>query len=270
MFVLIRRKIFLIDISPGLFCPCPPSPRLCEFRFSIYYWWRTPYVLELHVAWRGITVVTVTVGVIFFHFVYFRNPTSRHSRGPASDPLNVWRRKEKLDTPSPARPPRAGTRAWAISLCPRSTPTRRPPAWRPPPAAPAWAAPRRTWPESVPGQVLLSSPAGWHFIFRSSQSLKTPLLDQTNTPAQKKNTSKVGRTPLNVKKFLGSAFKWVACVYWVSWLSYIIIRRGGKSKSYKMMDVQDKTINRDQNNLTTPMKAKEKVNKKSPLKKIKL
>ena len=49
-----------------------------------------------------------------------------------------------------------------------------------------------------------------------------------------------------------------------------ISRRGGKSKSYKMMDVQDKTINRDQNNLTTPMKAKEKVLKKSPLKKIKL
>ena len=45
--------------------------------------------------------------------------------------------------------------------------------------------------------------------FRSSQSLKTPLLDQTNTPAQKKNTSKLGRTPLNVKKFIGSAFKWV-------------------------------------------------------------
>ena len=54
-------------------------------------------------------------------------------------------------------------------------------------------------------------------------------------------------------------------------LTLSVITRGGrKSKSYKMMDVQDKTINRDQNNLTTPMKAKEKVNKKSPLKKIKL
>ena len=49
-----------------------------------------------------------------------------------------------------------------------------------------------------------------------------------------------------------------------------VIRGGRKSKSYKMMDVQDKTINRDQNNLTTPMKAKEKVNKKSPLKKFKI
>ena len=53
-------------------------------------------------------------------------------------------------------------------------------------------------------------------------------------------------------------------------ICFFFIRGGRKSKSYKMMDVQDKTINRDQNNLTTPMKAKEKVNKKSPLKKIKL
>ena len=96
---------------------------------------------------------------------------------------------------------------------------------------------------------------GSHLIidqfFRSQQSLKTPLIDSTNTP-KSKNTSKIGRTPINVKKVIQSAF------------------RSKKSKSYKMMDVQDKTINRDQNNLTTPMKAKEKVNKKSPLKKIKL
>merc|ERR1712029_566168 len=85
---------------------------------------------------------------------------------------------------------------------------------------------------------------------RSQQSLKTPLLDQTNTP-KAKNTSKIGRTPINFKKFVGSAF------------------RSKKSKSYKMMDIQDKTINRDQNNLATPMKAKEK-SSKSPVKKMKV
>ena len=82
--------------------------------------------------------------------------------------------------------------------------------------------------------------------------MKTPLLDQTNTP-NAKNTSKIGRTPIgkNFKKIVGSAF------------------RSTKSKSYKMMDIQDKTINRDQNNLTTPMKAKEK-SSKSPVKKMKV
>ena len=81
--------------------------------------------------------------------------------------------------------------------------------------------------------------------------MKTPLLDATNTPKSKntsRNTSKLGRTPLNLKKVIGSAF------------------RSKKSKSYKMMDIQDKTINRDQNNLTTPMKAKAK----SPVKKMKV
>ena len=87
---------------------------------------------------------------------------------------------------------------------------------------------------------------------RSAQSLKTPLLDQTNTPKTKvKNTTKIGRTPKNMMKMIGSAF------------------RPKGSKSYRMMDIQDKTINRDQNNLTTPMKAKEKA-AKSPLKKIKI
>ena len=94
---------------------------------------------------------------------------------------------------------------------------------------------------------------GSHLIidqfFRSQQSLKTPLIDSTNTP-KSKNTSKIGRTPINVKKVIQSAF------------------RSKKSKSYKMMDIQDKTINRDQNNLTTPMKAKDKA--KSPVKKMKI
>ena len=86
-------------------------------------------------------------------------------------------------------------------------------------------------------------------LSRSQQSLKTPLLDATNTP-KSKNSSKLGRTPLNLKKVIGSAF------------------RSKKSKSYKMMDIQDKTINRDQNNLTTPMKAK--ATTKSPVKKMKI
>ena len=88
------------------------------------------------------------------------------------------------------------------------------------------------------------------FLLRSQQSLKTPLLDATNTTPKSKNTSKLGRTPLNLKKVIGSAF------------------RSKKSKSYKMMDIQDKTINRDQNNLTTPMKAK--ATTKSPVKKMKV
>ena len=79
--------------------------------------------------------------------------------------------------------------------------------------------------------------------------MKTPLLDQTNTPNKTKNTSKLGRTPLNVKKLLSSTFR-------------------KKNKSYKMMDIQDKTIQRDQTNLSTPMKAKDKT--KSPIKKIKI
>ena len=63
--------------------------------------------------------------------------------------------------------------------------------------------------------------------------------------------------------------KCLLCLFLLA-IAMFFIRGGRKSKSYKMMDVQDKTINRDQNNLTTPMKAKEKVNKKSPLKKFKL
>ena len=79
--------------------------------------------------------------------------------------------------------------------------------------------------------------------------MKTPLLDQTNTPTKVKNTSKLGKTPLNMKKLMTSAFR-------------------KKNKSYKMMDIQDKTIQRDQTNLSTPMKAKDKA--KSPIKKIKI
>merc|ERR1711983_461898 len=54
---------------------------------------------------------------------------------------------------------------------------------------------------------------------KSLGNLSLPKINpNTSSSSLEKNTSKLGRTPLNVKKFLGSAFK-----------------RGGKSKSYKMM-----------------------------------
>jgi len=78
---------------------------------------------------------------------------------------------------------------------------------------------------------------------RSALSQKTPLLDATNimqTPVanKTKNQSKLGTkmTPLRFKKMIGSAF------------------RGKKQKKYSMMEVQDKTINRDQNVKDTPLK----------------
>ena len=190
-----------------------------------------------------------------FNLYFSRTPTSRPSPGPVSGPPRGC--GARRGTRGQARPPRAGTRVWATCPCPRtrSTPARA--AWTPPPSLSSptrgSAVTPRTCPELVPGRYkVCNCPPFINSLntFRSQQSLKTPLLDQTNTP-KAKNTSKIGRTPINFKKFVGSAF------------------RSKKSKSYKMMDIQDKTINRDQNNLATPMKAKEK-SSKSPVKKMKV
>jgi len=84
---------------------------------------------------------------------------------------------------------------------------------------------------------------------RSVASLKTPLLDSTNTPNKSKNQSKLSKmTPLGIRKLVGSAFR--------------------KKDEYKLMNKQDKTINRDQSVKTTPLKSKDR-GVGSPRKKLK-
>jgi len=85
-------------------------------------------------------------------------------------------------------------------------------------------------------------------VTRSSTTLKTPLLDTTNTPEKKPSTSsKMSRiTPIAMKK-LSSAFR---------------------NKTYKLMKKQDQNIDRDQiKSRTAPLKAKDKV-VPSPRKKL--
>jgi len=91
---------------------------------------------------------------------------------------------------------------------------------------------------SYPG-VSSNTPDMSRVSTRSAVSLKTPLLDTTNTPNKSKNQSKLSKmTPLGLRKMMGSAFR--------------------KKEKYKLMNRQDKTINRDQSVKTTPLKSKEK------------
>jgi len=101
---------------------------------------------------------------------------------------------------------------------------------------------------SYPG-VSSNTPDMSRVSSRSAQSLKTPLLDTTNTPNKSRNQSKLSKmTPLGLRKVLGSAFR--------------------TGKKYKLMRKQDNTINRDQSVKTTPLKSKDRV-VSSPRKKVK-
>jgi len=104
---------------------------------------------------------------------------------------------------------------------------------------------------SYPG-VSSNTPDMSRVSTKSAVSLKTPLLDTTNTPNKSKNQSKLTKmTPLALRKIMGSAFR-------------------PKKEKYKLMSKQDKTINRDQSVKTTPLKSKEKVvGGGSPRKKLK-
>jgi len=100
---------------------------------------------------------------------------------------------------------------------------------------------------SYPG-VSTNTPDMSRVSTRSAVSLKTPLLDTTNTPNKSKNQSKLSKmTPLGLRKVIGSAFR---------------------TKKYKLMKKQDNTINRDQSIKTTPLKAKDRA-VSSPRKKLK-
>ena len=60
---------------------------------------------------------------------------------------------------------------------------------------------------SYPG-VSTNTPDMSRVSTRSAVSLKTPLLDTTNTPNKSKNQSKLSKmTPLGLRKVIGSAFR---------------------------------------------------------------
>eukprot|EP00090_Calanus_glacialis_P017554 TRINITY_DN27292_c0_g1_i1.p1 TRINITY_DN27292_c0_g1~~TRINITY_DN27292_c0_g1_i1.p1 ORF type:complete len:2374 (+),score=944.93 TRINITY_DN27292_c0_g1_i1:864-7124(+) len=100
---------------------------------------------------------------------------------------------------------------------------------------------------SYPG-VSSNTPDMSRVSTRSAVSLKTPLLDTTNTPNKSRNQSKLSKmTPLGMRKLIGSAFR---------------------TKKYKLMKKQDNTINRDQSVKTTPLKSKDR-GVSSPRKKLK-